>query len=240
MTDRDQPFVAVKIGIWDGSATSPRGQLLYRRLLAEALALGMSGGTVSSQVEGSHRRATFRTVESEVSSNELPVWLEFVVDGAAVSPFLRKASALLQDRGIVVCEEVQTWGRQPSLRASSSESKGGQRTMSEAMRTVQNGLQVQIYTLEGNKIEGKPVYQAVAEFLRARDICWISTARGLCGFGDSRQIRKAGWFVKKDEVPIVMTVLDVTERLEPHLPELAELVGDAALISATPVAWIHP
>lgn len=227
--------VTLKIGLWNGAQTRDR-QLLYRKLLDEAARQGLHLGVAVTQTAGTggRRRGGARSVASEVGSNTLPMWLELMDDsGTCIQSFLRTTQTLLAGDGIAVCEERQV-GRTGPL----TQIAGGRASALETW--MREGLEVRIYTLEGSKIDGEPVYQAIASFLRAKEVCWTSTVRGVTGFGASRRIRRPKWFLSRGDVPIVITVLDLRERLEPLLPDLAKRVGDTALISAQPVLWVHP
>ncbi|MFO2550030.1 DUF190 domain-containing protein [Alicyclobacillus cycloheptanicus] len=234
-----QTRVSVKIGIWNGARTVKGGQLLYQRLLTDAVTLGMGGGTVWAQVEGSQRRRVWRTVQSEIGSNELPLWMEFLEAGTALTPFLETARARVGDQGVIVCETVQVWNM-PALRGEARGRQEGDRLSTMSRQAAKAGVQLQIYTLEGSKVAGKPVYQAAAEYLRAKEVMWISTSRGMAGFGAERRIHRPGWFVRREDIPIILTAVDVKERLEPHIPELISLLGDQAVVSTRAVDWVHP
>lgn len=226
--------VRLQAGIWSG-AEARGGLLLYRRLISQAMRAGLSGGTVLTQVEGGRRAGRYRSVESEVQSNDLPLWLEFVDDTGRWPQFLEDAKRTIGRSGIIVAHDVDRLRTGP--REERKQVIRHTDTFADRTRT---GLQVQIYTLEGNKVDGRPVYQKAAEFLRARNIFWISTARGLCGFGDGRRIHKARWFSRTSDIPIVMTVVDFRDQLEPHIEDLAALVGDQGIVSVTDVMWLHP
>lgn len=237
----------LKVGIWNGSSTCDRGKLLYQVLLKDALRAGICGGTTSGSVEGSRSTRAFRTVESEVSSNELPVFLEFVDDEEPLRRWLPHCQQRVQDCGVIVMEPGRDWRKA----TRSLEQETGGATMnhqSETGRSVNhpnqqqafNGLQVQIYTLERNTLQGKPVYQAVAEFLRNRGILWISTTRGVAGFGAQRRIHEAHWLFRRNDVPVVTTVLDRLDKLDACLPDLVQFVGDEAFVVSKPVVWHHP
>lgn len=241
------PCAVLRVGLWNGSSTCERGRTLYQVLLTEALKAGLRGGTTSGSVEGSRSTRAFRTVESEVSSNELPVFLEFVDELEKLEQWIPACKERIKDDGVIVLEGGHVWGGR-----GFGEIKGeGGPTVKEPQHYLRaqhapldekayNGLQVQIFTLERNTIQGKPVYQAAAEFLRKKGILWISTTRGVAGFGDQRRIHQAHWLFRRNDVPIVTTVLDRAEKLERWLPSLVEFVGDTAFVVSKSVVWHHP
>jgi PII-like signaling protein len=247
MTDYAIDACAVlKVGLWNGSETCERGRILYQVLLKEAMKAGIRGGTTSGSVEGSRSTRTFRTVESEVGSNALPVFIEFVDNAEVLERWIPQCKRRIQDCGVIVVEGGQSWG---SAGQGATEPWGGlsvtvehtrEPRVQSSSRPDYNGLQVQIYTLEQNTIHGKPVYQAVAELLRDRGILWISTTRGVAGFGAQRRIHQAHWLFRRNDVPVVVTVLDKVEKLDGCLAELVAFVGDSAFVVSKPVVWHHP
>jgi PII-like signaling protein len=237
-----QACAILKIGLWNGADTDWRGTLLYKALLQDAIRAGVRGGTAWGAVEGSKSSRTFRTVESEVTSNELPVLMEFVDTLDVLEPFIHGCQKRLGEKGVMVVELGQAWwharrGGDNNVNPQERPSSGQTEPLSGAQY---DGLQVQIFTLEQNQIDGRPVYQAVAEFLRNRGILWISTARGIAGFGEQRKMRQRRWWMQRSDVPVVMTILDKVDRLEACLPELAEYLGDQGFVVSKPVVWHWP
>ncbi|WP_026973641.1 DUF190 domain-containing protein [Alicyclobacillus contaminans] len=224
----------VKVGLWNGFDTNWRGQLVYRALLEEAYRLGTRSSCVWGHVEGSRSRRSFRTVESEVASNALPVMLEFIVEWDKLEHLVAACCHRASKRGIVVVEAA--------ILASSPERGTDVKARMEVERLMTSGadgLQVQVFTMEQTQRDGKPLYQAVAEQLRAAGILWVSTARGMDGGGRDWRPAHRTWLKRRD-VPVVITALDRAECFESCLPQLTHLAGDDALIVCKPVIWHHP
>lgn len=236
--------VCVRAAIWNGAQTCHR-KLLYQELLHTAQVHGVSGGTVFRHIEGAHGGQAFRSIASEVASNELPLSLAFVDDARRVVRWLPALCGQMGQHGVVVSETVDVFNgvRQAgpdgngtaSQRAGESNETG---TLDPWHGDV--GLQVEIFTLEHNRLAGKPVYQAVAEFLRDRAVMWFSTTRALSGFGSSGEMHRSQWWTHRDDAPIVMMVLDHAARLEPWLPDLIQLTAGQALVTSRVVRWHHP
>lgn len=258
------------VGIWNGSRTTSDGNLLYRRLLSDALVHGLSGGTVWRVIEGGNRNGIFRSIESEVASNELPVWIEFIDAPSRVLSWLPVVQPLLAKSAVLVLHhQVHTGvGLLTHLRAADgADSRGGITNMKPGDGTntgtnhlgnhhahdhgnhhmhpptpaipSMDGLQVTIYTLEKTKVGGKLLYQAVAEYLRHKDILWVATMRGLYGYGEARAMRQSGWF-SKENTPVMMVAADRAEKFAPLVPGLVELIGDKGFLVTSLVTWMEP
>lgn len=92
------------------------------------------------------------------------------------------------------------------------------------------GIHLQIYTWEDTKIGGRPVYQAVSEWLRERGVWWVSVTRSAAGYTKPTRSPGRRWRLPIEPVPLVVDVIDVADRLKPYLNELAEWLGDDAMI----------
>lgn len=220
---------SLKLGIWNGAATCGHNRLLYRDVLVRAMTHGLLGATAVQGVEGSRGSEAFRTVENEVASNELPILVDFVDATEKILQFVEPAIHLVKGCGVVVVEGVEMISQDSWLRETS-----------ESLRSqMRAGLLLEIYLLERHMVDGKPAYQAVAEYLRHREIAWVSTARGICGFGKQKRLHKAT-FWRKNDVPVMMTIVDDTQRLEPCVSELMNMLGELGVVTARPVYWHSP
>ncbi|OFW81189.1 MAG: hypothetical protein A2201_13945 [Alicyclobacillus sp. RIFOXYA1_FULL_53_8] len=161
----------------------------------------------------------------------MPVWLQFIDNAERGLRWLPSATRIVGDGGMIVIDNHN------HLHAESTAEGGSQTVLTDSVTT--QGIQVTIYTLDTNKVHGKLVYQAVAEYLRHRDVLWVATMRGLGGFGEGREIRESGWFRKQD-TPIMMVVVDKAEKISPLLGGLVELVGNQGTVVRTEVSWVHP
>ncbi|MBX5436480.1 MAG: DUF190 domain-containing protein [Alicyclobacillaceae bacterium] len=236
-----QAHLRCAVGIWNGARTNNKGQLLFRALADDARNCGVRECTVSGSIEGGRADRLFRSVESEVGSNELPVWLEAVDEAPVVHRWLPRLQAQLGSDGIVVVEAMMRWtppGARPGTTAKEGRDTAAARMpehSSPEYGSAVRGLHVQLFTLESRRVNGKPVYQAVAEFLRRRRVLWMSTSRGLCGFAEGRlHYARKGWFSRSD-APVVMHIVDREDVLAACLPELVSLVDGRALLVSAPV-----
>lgn len=247
-------WISVSVGIWNGSRFAPDGTLLYRKLLSTAVEYGLHGGTVWRVIEGGNRHGVFRSIESEVASNELPVWIQFIDQTPRVNRWLPLIQSLLVGKGVIVINRQLALGKVVSMTSDSNKTPVGEKNGQEdgiSMSAVNSanesvvqhvttpGLQITIYTLEKSKVNGKPLYQAVAEYLRQRNILWVATMRGLYGFGESRTVRQPGWLNKLD-TPVMLVAADREEKLRPHLAGLVDLVGNEGFVVTSPVSWMEP
>lgn len=87
------------------------------------------------------------------------------------------------------------------------------------------GLLVRIYVGEQDQWKGKPLYQAVVEFLRERGVAGATVLRGIEGFGAHARLHTTRLLRLSEDLPILIEIVDREERLRELLPQLDEMVG---------------
>lgn len=84
---------------------------------------------------------------------------------------------------------------------------------------------MRIHVGERDKFDGKPLYQAVVEMLRARHYAGATVFRAIMGFGASARLRTDRLEVLSLDLPIVIECVETEERIQAILPELDRMIG---------------
>ncbi len=94
------------------------------------------------------------------------------------------------------------------------------------MRTIR-GQQtlMRIFIGESDKWEGKPLYEALLHLLREEGIAGATVLRAVAGFGANSTVHTASVLRLSVDLPIVVEVVDATDRIESVLPKLDERIG---------------
>jgi PII-like signaling protein len=82
-----------------------------------------------------------------------------------------------------------------------------------------------IYVDEIDKVRGKPVYEAILDFLYKNGISGASVFRGVAGYGGDGVVHRAKILELSDNLPLKIEVLESAAKLEPLMPELLQMVG---------------
>ncbi|HMK44553.1 MAG TPA: DUF190 domain-containing protein [Dissulfurispiraceae bacterium] len=97
-----------------------------------------------------------------------------------------------------------------------------------------------IYVDEIDRIHGKPVYEVILDLLYKNGISGASVFRGVAGYGGDGVVHRAKILELSDNLPLKIEVLESSEKLDPLLPEILQLVGkglievsDTTIIKAT-------
>ncbi len=93
----------------------------------------------------------------------------------------------------------------------------------------QGSTLMRIFVGESDEYDGKPLYQAIVEELRAAGFAGATVLRGIEGFGKSSVLHTGHVLRLSSDLPIVIECVDRSERIEAILPRLDEMIGDGLL-----------
>ena len=96
---------------------------------------------------------------------------------------------------------------------------------------------MRIHIGESDKWQGKPLYQAIVEMLRKEGFSGATVLRGVAGYGGSSVYHTDKILRLSQDLPIVLEVIESTERIEQILPRLDEMV-DGGLVTLEKVRVI--
>jgi uncharacterized protein len=101
---------------------------------------------------------------------------------------------------------------------------------------------LRIYFGEDDKWQGKALYRAIVEKCREMDIAGATVFRGVEGYGASTLIRRAHHpFSFSHDAPLMVSVIDVEEKIRALLPQLDQMVGEGliAISEVEVVKYVH-
>lgn len=96
---------------------------------------------------------------------------------------------------------------------------------------------MRIHIGESDKWHGKPLYEAIVEMLRKEGFSGANVLRGVAGYGGSSVYYTNKILRLSQDLPIVLEVIESTERVEQILPRLDEMV-DGGLVTLEKVRVI--
>lgn len=83
---------------------------------------------------------------------------------------------------------------------------------------------MRIHIGESDKWQGKPLYQAIVEKLRAQQFSGVTVLRGIGGYGSSSRYHTEKILRLSQDLPVVIEVVESSERIESMLPQLDDMV----------------
>ncbi len=96
----------------------------------------------------------------------------------------------------------------------------------DGMEGFKQGRLLRIFIDENDRRDAQPLYTAVVEFLRAKNVAGATVFRGIAGYGSHQQIHVAKVFSWIPNLPILIEVVDDAEKIDAILPELEALIGE--------------
>ena len=96
---------------------------------------------------------------------------------------------------------------------------------------------MRIHIGESDKWHGKPLYEAIVEMLRKEGFSGVTVLRGVGGYGGSSVYHTDKILRLSQDLPIVLEIVETTERIEQILPKLDAMV-DGGLITLEKVRVI--
>ncbi len=83
---------------------------------------------------------------------------------------------------------------------------------------ITDGHLLRIFIGEGDRHEGRPLYQWIVEKAREMGLSGATAIRGVAGFGaNSRVIHTANVLRLSEDLPVVVEIVDEVERLDAFL-----------------------
>ena len=83
---------------------------------------------------------------------------------------------------------------------------------------------MRIHIGESDKWHGKPLYEAIVELLRKEGFSGVTVLRGVAGYGGSSVYHTDKILRLSQDLPIILEVVETTERIDQILPRLDGMV----------------
>jgi len=83
---------------------------------------------------------------------------------------------------------------------------------------------MRIHIGESDKWHGKPLYEAIVEMLRKEKFSGVTALRGVAGYGGSSVYHTDKLLRLSQDLPIILEIVESTERIEQILPRLDAMV----------------
>ena len=107
------------------------------------------------------------------------------------------------------------------------------------MPTFVPGKRVQVFVGETDHVDHGPRHMAMLMYLRKQGAAGCTVSRGIEGFGASSRIHTSGILDLSLDLPMILTWIDVPDRVERLLPGLLELAG-SGVVTLEDVEIVRP
>lgn len=94
------------------------------------------------------------------------------------------------------------------------------------MKLFSEAKLLRVFIGESDKYEGRPLYQAIVERARQRELAGATVLRGYLGFGANSRIHSARIMRLSEDLPMVIEIVDEPERIAAFAAELDGMIGE--------------
>jgi PII-like signaling protein len=98
---------------------------------------------------------------------------------------------------------------------------------------------MRIHIGERDKHDGKPLYHAIVELLRARGCAGATVLRGIMGFGATSELHTDRFLELSTDLPIIVECIETQQRIDGVLPELDKMMGGGLITLERAQVVIH-
>lgn len=98
--------------------------------------------------------------------------------------------------------------------------------MTQLPQLPTEALMLRIFIGEGDKIDGKPLYEAIVHQARRSGLAGATVLRGILGFGANSRIHTSKILRLSEDLPLVVEIVDETEKIEAFLPYLDQVIKE--------------
>ena len=102
------------------------------------------------------------------------------------------------------------------------------------MKLEGEGKLLRIFIGESDRWHGKPLYEAIVLAAREQGLAGATVLRGPMGFGANSHIHTAKILRLSEDLPMIIEIVDVENKIQQFLPRLDEMVAEG-LITLEPV-----
>ncbi len=216
------PGPGKKVGIYVAEDQQYHGTSAYATILDFLFFHGVSGATVTRGIAGFGSDRHLHTDRLVDLATKLPVKIEFIETAEKVEALLPKLQAIV---GTGLIEMHDTTIVKPAEQKQKNAAPEGPPLKREGKAKL-----MRIFVGENDKWNGRPLYEAIVNGLRAHDIAGVTVYRGILGYGANRRIHKDAKLSLSHDRPIVLSVVDTEEKLQAFMPALDGMVQQGLVV----------
>jgi PII-like signaling protein len=94
------------------------------------------------------------------------------------------------------------------------------------MKIEGEGQLLRVFVGESDRWHGEPLHQAIVKRAREEGLAGATVLRGLAGFGAHSRIHTSNILRLSVDLPVVIEIVDLAERIDRFLPMLDEMVAE--------------
>ncbi|TCK75630.1 DUF190 domain-containing protein [Acidipila rosea] len=213
---------AVKVSIYLSEGSTHHGVPIYSTILDFLFFRGVAGATVTKGIAGFGADHHLHSANLVDLSDHLPLKIEFIETQAKVDSLLGRLEEMA---GSGMIELQETMIAKPAQAGKEKKAAAQQQLKIEGKAKM-----MRIYIGESDQWQGKPLYQALVQALRANDLAGATVYRGILGYGAHRRIHKESPLHLSRDNSMMLTVIDTEDKLNSFLPVVESMVQEGLVV----------
>jgi hypothetical protein len=97
------------------------------------------------------------------------------------------------------------------------------------MRIDGEGQLLRIFIGESDHWQGRPLHESIVLTAREHGLAGATVLRGMAGYGASSRIHTTKILRLSEDLPILIEIVDKSERIESFLPKLDQMVAEGMI-----------
>lgn len=225
-------YVAEGDRVVSRSENRDQGKLLYQALIEAARQAGIAGMTVMRTAVGYGQRYRHVSVDwmMELAPQMIMV-LTAIDQPEAIARYIPQVRAMV-DYGLAIKEPVTVVHHAPVSPNELTQPTQQVTALSKQEDAMTDYERLTVYVGESDQWQGKPVHLALVEEARRHGLVGATVVRGVTGYGKHNQerIMFLGIIELSSDLPMVVTVIDRTDKIEQFLPIVQDMVEGGIVI----------
>ncbi|HTW31564.1 MAG TPA: DUF190 domain-containing protein [Candidatus Sulfotelmatobacter sp.] len=212
---------AKKVTIYLNEDTYHHTGTLHDAVMTFLMHKGVSGATATRAMAGFGAHRVIHTPKIEVLADHLPIVIEFIETAEKVEQILPTLYDMITD-GLIEVQDT-------TIIKVARKEKGHEVRTPHERRSAAAKL-IRVFLGEADRWQGEPLYDAIVKKLRMMDICGATVYRGILGYGDKGHTHKQGLLHMGHDLPVMISIVEGAEKLEPALQAIEEMLGDGLIV----------
>lgn len=89
---------------------------------------------------------------------------------------------------------------------------------------------IRVYLNEADRLDGKPLYEAIVDRCREMNIAGATVFRGAEEFGETAAVHRSHGLAHN--APVMITIVDTDENIQRLVPKIEEIVDSGLVVSS--------
>lgn len=214
---------AKKLIIYVSEDDRYQGVALYEAIAHVLHKKGMAGATITKGIAGFGAHGVYHTAKILRLTENLPIRIEVTDTPEKIDSILPTLYGMVEE-GLIEVQDTLV------IKYTHKHEEPAKKEKGEVTKLQGRAKMIRIYISESDLWEGEPLYVAIVKRLRFLGIAGATVYRGIMGYGASSVIHKQHLFIRTKEVPMMIAIVDIEEKINQLIPILDTMVQEGLVV----------